>query len=100
MRSRDVSSNTVHLVNAGTGQEEGGGQNARATGGPGLLPRASNEKTSAKFIVLDVSSCSENQEPCWRTRRPPSLSPHVTPRPPRSAARVLALDGKMRTTDF
>ncbi|MEI6656439.1 MAG: putative Na+/H+ antiporter, partial [Verrucomicrobiota bacterium] len=32
--------------------EEGGGQNARATGGPGILPAASNTITSASSIVL------------------------------------------------
>src|ERR1035437_6796500 len=44
--------NTVHLVNPGTGQEEGGEQNARATGGPGILAGASNEKESAMATGL------------------------------------------------
>ena len=39
--------NTVQLGISETGQEEGGGQNARATGGPGILPGTSNSKTSA-----------------------------------------------------
>jgi len=37
----------VQLGISETGQEEGGGQNARATGGPGILPGTSNSKTSA-----------------------------------------------------
>ena len=53
-RGPGILPNPVYLVSAGSGQEEGGGQNARATGGPGILPGASNEKASAKSTASGI----------------------------------------------
>ena len=44
--------NTVLLGNPGQGKDDDGGQNARATGGPGILPGISNSKACAKQTVL------------------------------------------------
>ncbi|MEI6655624.1 MAG: hypothetical protein WCP45_12715 [Verrucomicrobiota bacterium] len=52
--------NTVCLDIAGTGQEKGGGQNARATDGPGILPAASNIITGAKSTGLAAPPAPTN----------------------------------------
>ena len=52
--SRDpgIPPDTVYPVDAGTGQENGGGQNARATGDPGIPPGAARDLTKNLRAVV------------------------------------------------
>ncbi|MEI6674611.1 MAG: FtsX-like permease family protein [Verrucomicrobiota bacterium] len=58
----DGAANIVDLVSAETGQEEGGGQNARTTSSPGILPGAPNTTTSAKSRVLGSAATPLDRE--------------------------------------